>query len=165
MNYAIRNNRIHELRIKGQSLRQIGERYSLSKQRVCQVLDKYMTIALISLKDIKEIANIGTMRFYSILKKLNIDKRTKWDQEVVNKILLHLSRRKCAWCEKVIPSIRYNNKYCGEECYLESVRYKNLPRYKKDKHIACVKRWEKNNPEAARRIQCRASRKYQQKHR
>jgi len=159
--YMERDKKIYELRKKGRSLQGIGVVYNISRERVRQILEKYEKIPLLSVADITRIVNISNWKFNTILNKLHIEKRTRWDQDMLDKVITFMNNRKCIQCGKPISPTSQHTKYCdNKNCMVERWKYKNWSNDRKKKHAVLVKRWEMNNPETVKIIRRKSSKKH-----
>jgi len=158
---STRNEKIYKLRKQGRSLQEIGTMYGISRERVRQILEKYEKIPLLSTVDIMRAVDISNCKFNTILNKLHIEKRTRWDQDVLDKVITFMNNRRCIQCGKPISPTSQHTKYCdNKNCMVERWKYKNWPKDRKEKHAILVKRWQMNNSEAAKAIRRKASKKY-----
>ena len=160
---------IHE-RDKGKSLRQLGQMFGKSHERIRRILAKYDWSQESLLPEARVVAKLGYPPKWLVqLRKegvINPVRRSGWwlySEEQVKQIpLLIAEMRRCELCGKPRPpgSLRF----C-RECSQQRKKhwYKTLSPEKKAEHTRRCVAWRKANPERWKEIQARGRRQHQAK--
>jgi len=154
-------------RSKGESLRQLGQMFGRSYERVRQVLAKYSTSQVMPLPENKVAAKLGYPRDWLVklrkegtLNPVRPGAHWLYSEEQVRQIpSLIAEARKCQQCGKPRPF--GSLKFC-RECsqYRKKHRYQFLSPEKKAEHRKRCLAWRKANPEKWYELQSRAGKKY-----
>ncbi len=155
-------------RSKGKSLRQLGQMFGRSHERVRQVLARYDLPQVMLLPENGVAAKLGyPVRWLIRLRKEGIITPVKpegyhlYSEEQVRQIpSLIAEARKCEQCGRLRPL--GSRRFC-KECSQYRKSYKNLSPEAKAKHLKNVLAWRKANPERWEEIQSRAHKKYRAK--
>ena len=158
-------------RNKGKSLRQLGQMFDKSHERIRQILAKHDPSYSTLLPEGRVTADLGYPVWWLIwLRKKGIVNPIKrghywlYSEEQVRQIpSLIAEARKCQRCGKLRP-LGYH-RFC-KECsqYRKKHKYKSLSPEEKAAHIKRCQAWRKANPERWKEISSRAVRKYRAKH-
>ena len=155
-------------RSKGKSLRQLGQMFGRSHERIRQVLAKYSPSQVTLLPENTVAAKLGySVTWLVRLRKEGIINTTKRDpywlyseEQVRQMPSLIAKARRCERCGKQRP-LGYP-RFC-RECsqYRKKHRYITLSPEEKSEHRKRCLAWQKANPERWKEILSRAHRKYQ----
>jgi transcriptional regulator with XRE-family HTH domain len=154
-------------RNKGKSLRQLGQMFGVSHERVRQILAKHSPSLVTFLAESTVAVKLGYPATWLIkLRKKGIINPTKpgshwlYSEEQVRQIpSLIAEMRRCERCGELRP--KGYQRFC-RECsqYVKKHHYKNLSQEEKAKHRERSLAWRKANPEKWKKISSRAQRKY-----
>jgi len=154
-------------RSKGKPLRQLGQMFGRSHERVRQVLAKHDLPQVTLLSETAVAAKLGYSVWWIVqLRKQGIIKPIKpagfwlYSEAQVRQIpSLIAETRKCPQCGQPRPV--GSQRFC-RECsqYRQNHKYEYLSPEAKAKHIKRCLAWRKANPEKWNEIQSRAQRKY-----
>ena len=160
---------IHE-RNKGKSLRQLGQMFGISHERVRQILAKHSPSRVTFLAENTVAAKLGYPVTWVIkLRKEGIINPTKpgghwlYSGEQIRQIpSLIAEMRRCDQCGELRP--QGYQRFC-RDCsqYMKKHRYRNLSPEEEAKHREQSLAWRKANPEKWKRISSRAQIKYRGK--
>jgi hypothetical protein len=160
---------IHE-RNSGKSLRQLGQMFSVSHERVRQILAKHSPSRVTFLAQNTVAAKLGYPVTWLIkLRKEGIINPTKpgghwlYSEKQIRQIpSLIAEMRRCDQCGELRP--QGYQRFC-RECsqYRKKHRYRILSPEEKAKHREQSLAWRKANPEKWKKISSRAQRKYRGK--
>lgn len=158
-------------RSKGKSLRQLGQMFNTSHERIRKLLAKYDQSQVRLLSETTIAAKLGyPVSWLTKLRKEGIIKPIKpggfwlYSEEQVRQIPPLIDEtRKCEQCGKPRP-VGYP-RFC-RECsqYREKHRFKTLSPEKKAEHVKRCLVWRKANPEKAKEMLSRAHRKFRAKY-
>jgi len=158
-------------RSKGKTLRQLGQMFGRSHERIRQLLAKYGPPQVTLLPEERVAAKLGYpvnwltwLREEGIIKPMKPGSLWLYSEEQVRQIpSLIAEKRKCEQCGKPRPP--GSQRFC-RECsqYREKHRYESLSREQKAQFIKKVLAWRKANPEKAREISSKAHRKSRAKY-
>jgi len=154
-------------RSEGKSLRQLGQMFGRSHERVRKLLAKYDLPQVTLLPESRVAARLGFpvcwliwLRKRGIVKPIKPGGRWLYSEEQVRQITsLIAEARKCQQCGK--PRPLGSHRFC-RECrqYRENHKYEFLGPEKKAEHIKSCLAWRKANPEKMKEIDSRAYSKY-----
>jgi len=157
-------------RSKGKTLRQLGQMFNRSRERIRQVLAKYGPPQVTLLPVGRVAARLGyPVWWLTKLRKEGIINPTKpgrywlYSEEQVRQIAALIAEaRRCERCGK--PRPLGSQRFC-RECsqYRKKHRYKTLSPEAKARHRERCLAWEMANPGKAKEIRFRAERKYRAK--
>jgi transcriptional regulator with XRE-family HTH domain len=160
---------IHE-RNRGKSLRQLGQMFGISHERVRQILAKHNPSLVTFLAESKVAVKLGYPVSWLIkLRKEGIVKPIKpggywlYSEEQVRQIIsLIAEMRRCERCGG--PRPKGYQRFC-RECsqYRKKNNYRSFSPEEKAKHRERCLAWRKANPERWEKISSRAQRKYRSK--
>ena len=174
--YTVVNNRVSpatvELLIrernKGKSLRQLGQMFGRSHERIRAVLAKYGSSQVALLSEKRVAARLGYPPIWLVrLREEGITHPIKpggywlYSEEQVRQIpSLIAERRKCERCGKTRPP--HYPRFC-KDCseYRKKHRYRDASPEAKAKHLKRTRAWRKANPERWKEIHSRAQKKSQ----
>jgi len=156
-------------RNKGKSLRQLGQVFGRSHERIRQVLAKYGLPQEPLLSEKRVASKLGyPVKWLVKLRKEGIIEPVKYwgwrySEEQVRQISSLIAQmRRCERCGKLRPP--GSQKFC-RKCsqYRRKHKYRTLSPEGKAKHMKSCLAWRKANPEKWKEIQARARRKHQAK--
>ncbi len=160
---------IHE-RNKGKSLRQLGQMFGLSHERVRQILAKHNPSLVTFLVESKVAIKLGypvswlkKLRKEGIISPIKPGGRWLYSEEQVRQIIsLIAEMRRCERCGGPCP--KGYRRFC-RECsqYRKKNNYRSFSPEEKAKHREQSLAWRKANPEKWKQISSRAQRKYRGK--
>jgi hypothetical protein len=160
---------IHE-RNKGRSLRQLGQMFGISHERVRQILAKYNPSLVTFLAESKVAAKLGypvpwlvKLRKEGTINPTKPGSRWLYSEEQVRQITSIIAEmRRCERCGELRP--KGYLRFC-RECsqYRKKNHYRSLSPEEKAKHRERSLAWRKANPEKWEKIASRAQRKYRDK--
>jgi len=156
-------------RSKGKSLRQLGEMFSTSHERVRQILAKHDLPQVTLLPEKTVAVKLGyPVNWLIRLRKEGIVKPIRrgfwlYSEEQVRQIpVLIAEKRKCEQCGRPRPlGFRRFCRECSQ--YRQNHKYEYLSPEAKAEHNKKTMAWQKANPEKCKEIQSRAGRKYRAK--
>ena len=153
-------------RSQGKTLRQLGQMFGRSHEKIRQLLAKHDRSSVTLLSEPGVAAKLGyPMHWLIKLRKDGITSPIRpggfwlYSEEQVRQILLLIAElRKCEQCGKLRPL--GSHRFC-RECiqYRIKHRYENLSPEKKAEHRKRCQAWEKANPERVKEINSRSNRK------
>jgi len=159
-------------RSKGKTLRQLGQMFGKSHERIRQLLAKYNRSPVTLLPENTVAAKLGYPRDWLIkLRKEGIINPVRpkgywlYSEEQVRQIpSLIAEARKCQQCGKPRPP--GSRRFC-RECrqYRKKHWYEHQSPEAKAEHIKRTRAWHKANPERWNEILSRSNRKYRASHR
>ena len=160
---------IHE-RNSGKNLRQLGEMFGVSHERVRQILAKHNPSLVTLLAESKVAVKLGypiswliKLRKEGIINPIKPGGHWLYSEEQVRKMpSLIAGMRRCDRCGKLRP--QGYHRFC-RECsqYRKQHRYSSLSPEEKADYREKSSAWRKENPEKWKRISSRARRKYRDK--
>ena len=157
-------------RNKGKSLRQLGQMFGLSHERVRQILAKHSPSLVTFLAESTVRVKLGYPATWLVqLRKEGIINPTKpgghwlYSEEQVRQIpSLIAEMRRCDRCGELRPlGCRRFCRECSQ--YRKKHRYRSLNPEEKAKHLEQSLAWRKANPEKWEKISSRVQRKYRSK--
>ncbi len=159
---------VHLRTIEGRTLQQIGERFSISRERVRQILRRAQVPsrgAGSSLEEIAKRLDCSAIQLRRVLAETGLLAALKrgWrdgsQESVINEIARHLP--KCRICGSRVRGRRWV--FCSDDCRTESMRYQYWSEERKHRHKESCRRWADRNPVRAREITARAAKRYTRK--
>jgi hypothetical protein len=160
---------IHE-RNNGKSLRQLGQMFGISHERVRQILAKHSRARVtllpentVAVKLEYPVSWLIQLRKKGIIKPTKPGGRWLYSEEQVRQITsLVAEMRRCERCGELRP--QGYQRFC-RECsqYRKKHHYRSLSPEEKAKHREKSLAWRKANPEKWKKISSRAQRKYRGK--
>jgi len=160
---------VHE-RNSGKSLRQLGQMFGMSHERVRQILFKYSTSPVTFLPESVVAVKLGypvswliKLRKEGIINPIKPGGRWLYSEEQVGQITsLIAEMRRCDRCGEIRP--KGYRRFC-RECsqYRKKNNYISFSPEEKAKHRERSLAWRKANPEKWKEISSRAQRKYRSK--
>ena len=160
---------VHE-RNSGKSLRQLGQMFGMSHERVRQILFKYSTSPVTFLPESVVAVKLGypvswliKLRKEGIINPIKPGGRWLYSEEQVRQITsLIAEMRRCDRCGEIRP--KGYRRFC-RECsqYRKKNNYISFSPEEKAKHRERSLAWRKANPEKWKEISSRAQRKYRSK--
>ena len=157
-------------RSKGKTLRQLGQMFDRSHEKIRQLLDKYNLPEVTLVSEARVAFNLGyPVHWLAQLRKEGIIKPIKpgghwlYSEEQVRQIpALIAEARKCQQCGKPRPA--GYPRFC-RQCsqYRRKHKYESLSPEAKVKHVKRCLAWRKANPEQWKEIVSRVRRKYRTK--
>ena len=159
----------HE-RNKGRSLRQLGQMFGISHERVRQILAKYSPSRVTFLAENTVAVKMGypvrwlvKLRTEGIINPTRPGGRWLYSEEQVRQLpSLVAEMRRCERCGELRPPCyRMFCRECSQ--YRKKHRYRSLSLEEKAEHREKSLTWRKKNPEKWKRISSRALRRYRSK--
>jgi transcriptional regulator with XRE-family HTH domain len=157
---------IHE-RNEGKSLRQLGQMFGVSHERVRQILakhkpslDTFLAENTVAVKLGYPVTWLFQLRKEGIISPTRSSSRCLYTEEQFKQIpSLIAEKRKCELCGK--PRPKGYRRFC-RDCsqYRKKHHYRSLSPEEKAKHREKNLAWRKANPEKWKKISSRAQRKY-----
>jgi len=154
-------------RSKGKSLRQLGQMFNRSHEKIRQILTKYGLPQVTLLSENSVAAKLGyqvqwltKLRKQGIINPIKPSGRWLYSEEQVRQIAALIAEaRKCEECGNPRPLgfVRFCRE-CGQ--YRKKHRYRYLSLEAKARHTERCLAWQKANPEKGKEIQSRTRRKY-----
>ena len=156
-----RNKDLIAMAVAGLTLREIGENFKLTRERVRQLINKYGSDELISYRKDKKTIICPRCQVKKIPKSSGYCKECRQIIKSQNKSFWSRKHKiygclKCGCFTK-----RHGGKGLCERCY-SNYGYHNLPG-RKERRLAHSRRWVKNNPEKVKIMQKKASVKFYEK--
>jgi hypothetical protein len=133
-----RNELICNMRWAGVTLREIGEKTGISKQRVSQILAQNPGLtqhSLLSTQQLCDISGLPKNRLVTLQKQgfikpastWSVGERTYllWSSSVPEEIAAcYRMHWVCQFCGRLLPKRRI--RFCSDACYIEKHKYKNM---------------------------------------
>ena len=150
-----RNDLICQMRKRGLTLREIGERTGISKERVRQILNRMLGSTKYEWATTERLCELCgiTKRRLSLLQKAGVvnpvftwvagrHRYSIWSPSVAEEIsnfdrIYHL----CLICHRPLPKGHF--RYCSDECRRKRWEYKNMGPEQKQKHLDSIKRYRR----------------------
>jgi len=160
---------IHE-RNKGKSLRQLGQMFGISHERVRQILAKHSPLRVMFLPENTVAVKLGypvawliQLRKEGIINLTKVGGRWIYSEELVGQIPSFIAEmRRCVQCGELRPpGYRRFCRECGQ--FRRRHYYRSLSPEEKAEHRKKSVAWRKANPEKWKEISSRAHRKYRVK--
>jgi transcriptional regulator with XRE-family HTH domain len=157
---------------EGRTLQEIADKYSISRERVRQLLSKaYGSTSYVEFVPLEVISKKINRSAYAIRKFIKQERTIAYNQVGKNRILIKqqdsdkiksfFENKKCRICGEAIPAPRTT--FCSKGCANEGGKYKNRSEESKTNHKRAVMRWKSEHPEAYKFILSKATAKYHKK--
>ena len=163
-----KNDTILQLRYQGLTLEQIGDELGISRQRVFQIIEKYLP-ELVSYDPCSNLSTTLGIRKQALQNwKQYHHPGKRWSDSLATEALYYL-QCVCPVCGKTFTRSQHYLVYDSPECQTMSKsirnRWKNWDTSHKLAHTQRVKHWKERNPEKVKEMNRRASIKYNTKKR